>query len=630
MGIWQTLVGNLATVALIMSIWMHIQYKFYRLSKVQLKLGFGATMGLGAMASMLLSVQLVPGVYIDLRVAMVALAAIYGGPISLAVTAPAAIATRFLIGGAGAHNGMEVIVIACLVGLTVHYLNREKLPTTVAVAVNGLVVGMISIGTMLLMPPPGMEQLAQEIAPKIGFLNFLATAFAGLVLTYFREFTLERDILHAALTQAPDFHYVKNRNSAFVVTNLQVAKLHGRKKSSEMIGLTDFDLEAPERATALFDQERAIMASGEPLIDHEECLTAADGRQAWYTSSKVALRNRQGDMVGLAGVTRDITEKKRLEQEVAESRNLLSRAMAEMSDGFAMFDRDGYLVFCNEQYRASFPRSAAARVPGAHASEIIRAVVQTGERRDLPANVSEAWIQTTARDYQADHDVEIHLFNDHWLSVRTRRAHDGSTFVVVADITAIKQSEMSLKQLASEMKGLAETDALTGIANRRVFDETISRECARSSRTGAPLSLLLVDVDRFKKYNDSYGHPAGDDCLKTVGKCLRAAAKRPTDVVARYGGEEFALLLPETALDDAARLAEEFRAALAELALPHGASEFGVVTASVGVATMAGGNPFLNPAELVAHADEALYRAKSAGRNRFETMAPAGWDGKTG
>jgi len=617
MEAWQILVGNLATVALIMSVWMHIQYKLYRLSRIEQKLGFGAAMGLGAIASMLLSVELVEGVRFDLRISLVALAAIFGGPIALLVTAPAAMLTRVMIGGAGMINGLEVILITSAIGLALYLLSHKRSESAITIVSNGLVVGLLSYATMALHPPPGIDGVFDQIAPQIAFLNFLATVLAGFVLAYFHEFTLERDILHAALTQAPDFHYVKNVRSEFVVTNLQVARHSGRKRSSEMTGLTDFDIDTSERAEMLREQELAIMQSGAGITDIEEKIVEKDGKTAWYSTSKVPLQNRQGEMVGLAGVTRDITEKKRLEQEVADSRALLSRAMAEMSDGFAMFDRDGFLIFCNDQYRSFFPRTAAARRVGAHVTEIIRAVIDTAERKDLPASVGDTWIRDTARDFQGERDVEIQLFNDHWLSVRTRVGGDGSTFVVVGDITAIKQSELSLKEFAHEMKGLAETDPLTGIANRRVFDETIARECARANRTAVPLSLLLVDVDRFKKYNDTYGHQAGDECLKQVGKCLRAAARRSTDVVARYGGEEFALLLPNTDLESAAAVAEQFRKSLADLGLPHAASEFGIVTASIGISTMGGVNLPLDPAELLAQADEALYRAKEAGRNRY-------------
>ena len=247
-----------------------------------------------------------------------------------------------------------------------------------------MVVGTLSFGTMMILPPPGVGGLTEEVAPQIAVVNFLATTLAGLAFAYFRDFTLERDILHAALTQSPDFHYVKNLESAFVATNLQVARHHGRRRSSEMVGLTDFDIDTPDRAKALFEQEQSIMQTGAGVTDREEHIVTPEGQDVWYLTSKVALRNRQGDLVGLAGVTRDITERKRLEKQVADSRDLLSRAMAEMSDGFAMFDQDGYLVFCNEQYRAAFPRSAAARTPGTHMTEIIRAVAPASARTSRP------------------------------------------------------------------------------------------------------------------------------------------------------------------------------------------------------------------------------------------------------
>jgi len=173
-----------------------------------------------------------------------------------------------------------------------------------------------------------------------------------------------------------------------------------------------------------------------------------------------------------------------------------------MSDGLAMFNPEGRLVFCNDQYRAAFPRSAYARQPGAHITDIVRAVVRNAERSDVGPDVSEEWMQESAAQLFVTRDTEIPLFDGRWLSLRTRLASDGSALVVVSDITSMKRSEEELKQFAVEMKGLAYADSLTGIANRRVFDQAISEEFARACRNGSPLSLLLCDVDHFKAFND--------------------------------------------------------------------------------------------------------------------------------
>lgn len=174
-----------------------------------------------------------------------------------------------------------------------------------------------------------------------------------------------------------------------------------------------------------------------------------------------------------------------------------------------------------------------------------------------------------------------------------------------------------LKERNRELTLLAINDGLTGLANRRHFDDTLAREVQRAARGGTPVSLVLVDVDHFKRYNDRYGHVAGDDCLRQVAACLRKGLARPTDLAARYGGEEFAVLLPATGQVGARYVAERLRLAILELALPHAGNPGGVVTISAGV------HPFqplpglpADPGHLVAQADALLYRAKAGGRNR--------------
>ena len=173
------------------------------------------------------------------------------------------------------------------------------------------------------------------------------------------------------------------------------------------------------------------------------------------------------------------------------------------------------------------------------------------------------------------------------------------------------------------LRRLAEVDALTELPNRRTFDNVLQREISRTARSGAPLSLLMLDVDKFKAYNDAYGHPAGDACLKIIGGCLRDAVKRPMDLAARYGGEEFAVVLPETDEDGAYHIAMQIAARLKDVALPHKGSEKGRVTMSIGIATYHQNDHPRTALDLISRADEALYGAKAAGRDRINGRTSA-------
>ena len=174
-----------------------------------------------------------------------------------------------------------------------------------------------------------------------------------------------------------------------------------------------------------------------------------------------------------------------------------------------------------------------------------------------------------------------------------------------------------LRQQSEELRLASQRDGLTGLANRGCFDLCLSAAWRRCCRTQAPISLILVDVDFFKQYNDYYGHLAGDDCLRQVANGLARIPRRDDDLAARYGGEEFVLLLPFTAEAGALALANQLREWLAHQAIPHAGSAVAeTVTISLGVATLYP-HPGDQVASLIARADGALYRAKSAGRNRI-------------
>ena len=172
------------------------------------------------------------------------------------------------------------------------------------------------------------------------------------------------------------------------------------------------------------------------------------------------------------------------------------------------------------------------------------------------------------------------------------------------------------KEAQAELERLATRDGLTSMANRRSFDETLDTEWRRASRESRAISLLMIDVDFFKPYNDTYGHQGGDECLRQVAAAMSGVVKRASDCVARYGGEEFSVLMPATEPEGARIVAERIRAAVEALRLPHSGSKVADhVTVSIGVASMHVSNDGLS-AGLVAAADAALYRAKHEGRNR--------------
>jgi diguanylate cyclase (GGDEF)-like protein len=193
-------------------------------------------------------------------------------------------------------------------------------------------------------------------------------------------------------------------------------------------------------------------------------------------------------------------------------------------------------------------------------------------------------------------------------------------------------SQLRAKRMADELRRIASIDVLTGVANRRQFIETLERECRRARRSGEPLALLMIDVDHFKPFNDRYGHPAGDACLRAVTKALVSVCQRPADLVARYGGEEYVLLLPQTARQGAEFVAQRILDAVEALGIAHETSLTArYVTVSVGIACYdAESETWVQPSadsrraddtvtrafpfELVQAADKALYSAKHAGR----------------
>jgi diguanylate cyclase (GGDEF)-like protein/PAS domain S-box-containing protein len=200
-------------------------------------------------------------------------------------------------------------------------------------------------------------------------------------------------------------------------------------------------------------------------------------------------------------------------------------------------------------------------------------------------------------------------------ALRVTRASDTNK---IDGVVAISRDMTEQKDLQDKLAALATSDGLTGLANRRHFDERLSEEWARAKRDGSHLSLLLIDVDHFKKFNDHYGHQAGDACLRALARILSAQVRRPADLAARYGGEEFVLLLPNTDADGCMLVGERVREALRELGMAHALNPPAkLVTASLGGAANVPAQGMTDHIALLAAADRALYAAKNGGRDRL-------------
>lgn len=223
-------------------------------------------------------------------------------------------------------------------------------------------------------------------------------------------------------------------------------------------------------------------------------------------------------------------------------------------------------------------------------------------------------------DHEADYRALTRDGEHIWIRdvVHVVRNEDGSPNSLIGfmfDITERKQTEARLIELQKELEALSYRDALTDVANRRMFDSALEVEWANAVRTQSPLSLIMLDIDFFKQYNDHYGHIGGDECLKRVAAILRDASQRPRDFFARYGGEEFVLILPDTDDKAALQIAQRCRKLIIDAAIPHSGSQVAdSVTISLGVHTITP-TPMDQRMSFVEQTDRRLYKAKQLGRN---------------
>jgi diguanylate cyclase (GGDEF)-like protein/PAS domain S-box-containing protein len=281
--------------------------------------------------------------------------------------------------------------------------------------------------------------------------------------------------------------------------------------------------------------------------------------------------------------------------------------------------------------RILYASPSCARVVGWEPGQIIGTLALAGvNAEDLPR------VQQTVAALKLGEAEEARIIyrtrhrdkNEVWIETALRVTRVPETGEING-VVAVSRDMTEHKDLENKLAALATSDGLTGLANRRHFDERLLDEWARAKRDGTPLSLLLIDVDHFKKFNDQYGHQAGDACLRSVARVLAEQAQRPADLVARYGGEEFVLLLPNTDAEGCEQVGEKVRGALHEFGMLHALNPPSkLVTVSLGGATNLPAGALAECTSLVEAADRALYAAKDSGRDRLVTSGQViAWPG---
>jgi diguanylate cyclase (GGDEF)-like protein/PAS domain S-box-containing protein len=405
-----------------------------------------------------------------------------------------------------------------------------------------------------------------------------------------RALSEERLMLSTLIDSLPDYVYVKDSDGRFVISNIANARVLRAPDAAAPIGKSDFDFYPRDEAAAYFAADQAVIRTGQPLINQEEASTDPAGNIRWTLTTKVPRRDSQGNVIGLLGVGRDITERKRVEQALIESESRLKTILEKIPTGILIVDPANHTI-------VDINRIAASWV-GASPSEIIGTICH---QYVCPAECGRCPI--TDLGQSVDNAERVLLTSDGKrrpvIKTVTSVMLGGREHLVesLVDITERKRSEEQLKYLSTH-------DTLTGLYNRCYFEE---EEARLAQSRHYPVSAIMVDVDGLKAVNDEYGHAAGDELLRRTAAAL-IASFRPEDVVARIGGDEFSVLLADTDSLSAEQACERIRENVSK---SNSAGGRVILRLSIGMAT-AGDRSGL--ALALKRSDDQMYRNKLANK----------------
>jgi len=480
--------------------------------------------------------------------------------------------------------------------------------------------------------------------------GWLATHDDVTELKVARTAMAERISLQTLIDWVPDYLWVKDAESRFVVANRALASDSGRANVSDMIGLTDLDIHAPDDAQTFRAIEQNILSSGQPMIDREESIVDVSGAKKWFLSTKVPVRDDRNGIFGLVGIARDITGRKQADT-LREGQSQILRMIASSAPLEEVLERLMLLVESQstgihasvlllDDDGSHLRNGAAPSLAPAYTKAIdgVRIGPRVGScgtaafRREavIVKDIMDDPLWEGIRELPAAHGYRscwstpifshqgavLGTFAMYSATVREPSEAETRQIEVATNIAGIA---IERKQSEDRIRFLANHDTLTGLPNRALLESRLSQAISNADRQQCWVTVVFVDLDNFKIVNDSLGHNAGDELLKTVSSRM-ADCVRTTDTVIRLGGDEFIVLFfdqPKRADVISARI-QALRAAIATPVHLRG-HELSV-TSSMGIAIYPGDGADADT--LMANADVAMYRAKELGRDNFQFYTP--------
>ena len=467
----------------------------------------------------------------------------------------------------------------------------------------------------------------------------------------------ERNLFHTMMENTSDRIYFKDAESRFLLINRAQALMFGLNDPSKAVGKTDFDFFSEEHARQAYADEQQILAGGHPKVGIEEKETWPGGRETWVSTTKVPMRDREGRIIGTFGISRDITERKAMELSIQMANDKLANIVNWLEGRnreISVLNEMGKLLDTCRSSEEAYPviSGQMEKLIAVHAGRLFLLNTDVG-RFEVAASWGDDPGRTesfTSQDcrclqrgslYSAnaadpgEYCPHLHLNSGEEpitvciplkaqgetigvLHLRNLRAKDGpenrldskeELITTAADYIALALANLTLRET---LRIQSIRDALTSLFNRRYLEESLQRELARAKRKATMLGVVMLDVDRLKQVNDTFGHEAGDTLLQTIGEWLHSNT-RAEDISCRYGGDEFVLIMPDATLESTRQRAKQICDGIRALKIFHHNQPLGSATVSIGVAAYPEHGQTRN--ELLAAADAALYKAKERGRN---------------